>query len=146
MHHLDGAAGETKGHGPDGTAACPVHEIVYLGDHELRGLGEARWRGRGRRGWSPRIRSRTVAGAGAGREGREGGVEGEDTLSRERQRKAPRGSCQESHGRAQRNEESVPDRGRPIIDFTNQPTTIWVVTKNKGTEPMSWIRYRVGSV
>lgn len=41
MHHLDSAAGEAEGHGPDGTAAGPVHEIVDLGDDVLGGLGEA---------------------------------------------------------------------------------------------------------
>jgi hypothetical protein len=35
VHHLHGAAGQTKGHRPDGTAAGPIHEIVDLRDHEL---------------------------------------------------------------------------------------------------------------
>lgn len=38
VHHLDGAAGEPKGHGPDGPAPGPVHEVVHLRDHELRRL------------------------------------------------------------------------------------------------------------
>lgn len=96
VHHLDGAAGEAEGHGPDGAATSPVHEIVHLGDHELRSLGEARRRGRGGGGWSPSIRSR--AGARTGIEGREGGVQGEGALRRKRKWEARGGSGQERHG------------------------------------------------
>ena len=51
VHHFDGAAGEAEGHGPDGAAAGPVHEIVDLGDDELRRLGDADGRGSGGRRW-----------------------------------------------------------------------------------------------
>lgn len=51
VHHFDGAAGEAEGHGPDGAAAGPVHQIVHLRDHELRRLRNAGGRGSGRRRW-----------------------------------------------------------------------------------------------
>merc|ERR1712177_43274 len=41
MHHLYGAAGEAKSHGPDGAAAGPVQEIIDLGNHVFACLGDA---------------------------------------------------------------------------------------------------------
>jgi len=32
VHHFDGAAGEAKGHGPEGALAGPVDEVVDFGD------------------------------------------------------------------------------------------------------------------
>lgn len=56
VHHLDSAAGEPESHRPDRPPARPVHEIVYLGDHEFRRLRpRRRWRHAPvRRGWSRR--------------------------------------------------------------------------------------------
>lgn len=31
MHHLDGAAGEAEGHGPEGALAGPVGDLVHCG-------------------------------------------------------------------------------------------------------------------
>lgn len=93
MHHLDGAASEPEGHGPDGPAPGPIHQIVDLGDHELRRLGEASWgrRGRGRRAFISGGRR------GGGGVERRGSVEGEGPLGAELERNA-RGSSQQSHG------------------------------------------------
>lgn len=98
VHHLDGAAGEPEGHGPDGATAGPVHQIVDLRDHELRRLGQPRRRrGRGRR--RPRIGGGRASAAGSGGgERRNGGVEGEDSLGRELEGNPRRGSGHESHG------------------------------------------------
>ncbi|KAF5940545.1 hypothetical protein HYC85_021712 [Camellia sinensis] len=49
VHHFHGAASEAEGHGPDGAAACPVHQIVHLRDHKLRRLRHPRRRRRRRR-------------------------------------------------------------------------------------------------
>jgi len=49
VHHLHGAAGQPKRHGPDGPHAGPVQELVHLGDHELRGLRQPH--GGGLRRW-----------------------------------------------------------------------------------------------
>ena len=40
LHHLDGAAGQTEGHGPERTGASPVDEVIDLGGDEAA-LGKA---------------------------------------------------------------------------------------------------------
>ena len=35
VHHFDSATCEAEGHGPDGAATSPVHQIVNLKHHEF---------------------------------------------------------------------------------------------------------------
>lgn len=37
MHHLDGAAGQTEGNGPQGTSSGPVDDLIELAKDEFRG-------------------------------------------------------------------------------------------------------------
>src|SRR5208282_5607655 len=48
-HHLNGAAGQTKRHGPDGTLAHPVDRGVERGEHQSlgRGISEVEFWGHG---------------------------------------------------------------------------------------------------
>ena len=97
MHHLHGAAGEPEGHGPDRSPTGPVHQVIYLGDHELRRLRETRRRSGGRRrAWSG-VGSRCRRGGESGKRCVEVRDSGCGAVRLEEEREA-RGGVARNHG------------------------------------------------